>query len=210
MFAKMLSRPRSQFSLKGSIISAVVTTALAMGVDANANIVTWSISGPGTNSVTQDGNAASLSYSLSGPEVHTTQTWTATATAADAGNYAFNYGYTGSHAFFEASAFLNATSTSLGTVSLVDQTTSGSFDFPGSYTFNGVDAGDTLTFEFGGRNSDSEELLAGSLNLSQLQDVLPGPTENQEVPEPPTMAAVGVGLLAFVLSRRRYAKRTTR
>jgi hypothetical protein len=110
MFVKMRSRPRSQFFLKNSITSIFVAMALAVSVDANANTVIWSISGPETNSVLQDGNTASLRYLLSGPEVHSTQTWTATATAADAGNYTFNYSYTGTHAFFEASAFLKAAS----------------------------------------------------------------------------------------------------
>jgi hypothetical protein len=199
MFKKW--RPQAGFNtyIRGAITALVATAAFAIAPSASANLLTWSFTGPGTTSAAQTGSTTTLNYSLTGPDVHTTQSWIATATAGDAGDYAFNWDYSGNHAFFEAIAFLNAVSPSSGSASLVNASTFGLFDFTGSYTFANVNAGDTLQFIFGGSNQDSTELLSGTVVLDQQNNL--GPQGN--VPEPGTIALLGLGALGFAALRRK-------
>jgi hypothetical protein len=203
MFKKFISQTRLASPVRSVIAVAFATAALAITPIANANLLSWSFSGPGTTSTSQIGNLTTLDYSLSGPDVHTTQSWVATATAGDAGDYAFIWNYSGDHAFFEASAFLNAIPPSSGAINLVSASTFGIFDFPGSYTFSNVNAGDALQFVFGGRNSDSTDVLLGALTLDQKSNL--GPQGN--VPEPTTVVLLGLGALGLAASRRKHAKK---
>lgn len=203
MFKIFATQIRQASSIRSAIAVAVATAAFATAPSASANLLSWSFSGPGTTSTSQVGNLTTLDYSLSGPDVHTTQSWVATATAGDAGDYAFNWNYGGNHAFFEASAFLNAISPSSGTAGLVSASTFGIFDFIGSYTFSNVNAGDALQFVFGGSNNDSTEVLLGALTLDQQSNL--GPQGN--VPEPTTIALLGLGALGLAASRRKHAKK---
>jgi hypothetical protein len=203
MFKKLLSQPRQTSSIRNTIAVVAAAAALVIAPSANANLLSWSFSGPGTTSASQVGNLTTLDYSLTGDDVHTTQSWVATATAGEAGDYAFNWGYSGSHAFFEASAFLNAISPSSGTAILVSADTSGLFEFVNSYTFSNVNAGDALQFVFGGRNNDLTDTLVGALNLDQQNNL--GPQGN--VPEPTTVALLGLGIFGLAASRRKSAKK---
>jgi hypothetical protein len=203
MFRKLLSQSRHVSFIRSAIALTIASAALAIAPNASANLLSWSFTGPGTTSTTQVGNLTTLDYLLSGPEVHTTQSWVATAIAGDAGDYAFNWNYSGDHAFFEASAFLNAISPSLGTDNLVSASTFGLFDFIGSYTFSDVNVGDALQFVFGGRNNDSTEVLVGALTLDQQSNL----SSQGNVPEPTTIALLGLGVLGLTAARRKSAKR---
>lgn len=141
----------------------------------------WTGSGPGTISV----SGMQMSYSLNGPAVWSTQTWTFDTTASTTGTRTLNYDYSGFHAFFEVRAFLNAfvTHNSVTTyTSLVNagpanccSTPSNGFHYTGSVTLN-VQGGDTYGFTMGGSNYDSTSVLSGTLTLS--------------VPKNPTATAV--------------------
>lgn len=199
MFKKLLSQTRQASSIRSTIAVAFAAAALVIAPSASANLLNWSFSGPGTTSASQVGNLTTLDYSLNGEEVHTTQSWVATATAGDAGDYGLKWDYSGSHAFFEASAFLRAISPSSGIANLVSASTVGKFDFNGLYTFSNINAGDVLQFVFGGRNNDSTDVLLGALTLDQQNNL--GPQGN--VPEPTTIALLGLGVLGLAASRRK-------
>jgi len=91
--------------------------------------------------------------------------------AQTAGDYTFAWNYTGFHAFFRVTAFLN---TSLGDI-LVNAgpnncctTPSNGFGYSGLYTFSNVGAGDTISFTFGGDNQDSNTTIRGNLRLTHV------------------------------------------
>ncbi|MFC0254300.1 PEP-CTERM sorting domain-containing protein [Massilia consociata] len=183
-------------------VALAVAIAFAFAPAANAGVLTWNITGPGTTAATQTAAGADLTYALAGPDVYSTQSWSATAIADKAGDYSFDWTYSGFHAYFMVTAFLNASSSMGSTDSLVNagpanccSAPSGGFGYAGTYTFANVNAGDTLQFTFGGTNGDSDARLLGTLSLKQQ--------EASDVPEPASAALFGLALAGLLAARRR-------
>lgn len=136
----------------------------------------WSASGPGTVTLLSDGSSSdpSMSYSLAGSSVFSTQTWRFSTTAASAGAVTLDHSYSGYHAFFQVRVFMrpfithDAVTTYLPGVSLGPvnccSSPSGGFTITGSTTFN-VAAGDQYGYEFGGSNFDSDSRLLGTFTV---------------------------------------------
>lgn len=93
---------------------------------------------------------------------------TLSATAAESGTISFDYDYAGFHAFFQARAQFQVLVNGSVVLNLVDnQSVSSTFNFSGSASF-AVQQGDTFAFRVGGRHSDSNGNLNGSLTLTNF------------------------------------------
>lgn len=179
------------------LLSITAAFIVAFTVSTPAQAVTiWSATGPGTVTVLQDGSGgvSEMTYSLSGSEVFSTQTWTFLTTAASSGPVTYDWAYDGFHAFFQVRVFLiadNGVDQTLVNDGPVNCCTppSGGFNYSGQYTFN-VLAGESYGFRFGGSNFDSNSVLQGHFTAAA-------------VPEPATLTLLLIGGAAAGLIRLR-------
>jgi hypothetical protein len=178
----------------------LVLMGLSLSATSSANLINWNIGGLGATSSTQiaPGNWNETYYLK--PAGYNTVSWLVTGMATDAGNYSFDWNYSGFHAYYSVTAFLKTISnTSLYSAGPANccSSPSGGFNASGSYTFTNVAANTIIGFQVGGRNYDSNNVLSGTLNLKQTSNT-------SSVPEPSTLALLALGL--FGLGFRRYAK----
>lgn len=176
--------------------SAILAVSAALiASPASASLIDWTITGPGTLSTSTPAiNQTDLTYNLN-PAGYNTNTWTVTGAATQAGNYTFDWVDSGFYAYFNVQTFLTANGTTLVNAGPANccSTPSGGFNYSGSYTFHNVAAGDLMTFTMGGSNFDSNNVLSGTLALSQTNNV----------PEPSGLALLAVGLGGLAVSLRR-------
>ena len=181
----------SNTRVRNTLFSLGYAAALFASPIASASGLDWTFTGPGALSSGASFNTTRFDYILSGPDVFEQQTWTASATAAEAGDYAFEWTYGGFHGFYKTNAFLNATD-AVGTTSLLNFSPFDRFYQTGSHVFANVNAGDTLSLTFGGSNFDMDWRLIGDILLTQVT----------EVPEPASVTLFGVGLIGVLAARR--------
>ncbi len=181
--------------------AAAAACLLSFGASAQADIVQWSwTSGPGALTSTQTGNVASLTET--NPNSSFGQSvWTVSAMAVDGGDYTFDWQFSGFFAYFQVTAGLRAIENS-GTTGILAagpascgacNPPSGGFNYLGTYTFSGIAAGETIRFQTYGQNGDSNRTMNSTLRLTQ------------HVPEPASLALVGLALFGAAVATRRKA-----
>ena len=175
----------------------VLASVLFCSAASAMPMITWAVSGPGVSTATQvAGDTWDISYTID-PAGFSTNTWTVSAIAASAGDYEFDWAYSGFHSFFSVTAFLTSLNGdplySGGPMNCCIEP-SGGFNESGSYIFSGINAGDTLGFTMGGKNLDSFNHLNGTLHLVQ-------------VPEPGIWALMGIGILSLVRTSSKNSKK---
>ncbi len=170
---------------------------LAMSaLGANATPISWSITGPGIDTVTVSGLTSTAKWTDSGYSGQ----WTISATAPTAGNYSFNYDYSGLYSWFMVRSGLStstgATLVNAGPKNGGQGAPSGGFDYTGSYTFSNMQQGQVMSFIATGSNYDYSKILDGQLVLS--------PSTPAAVPEPANLALMVAGLgFVGVIARRK-------
>jgi hypothetical protein len=98
------------------------------------------------------------------------RTATFSVSAPFTGPFSFDYDFSGFHAFFQAEAvfqvFANSSS-GTETITIVDQATSGNFNFAGSTSID-IENGFSFGFIVGGSNGDANSRLRGDLLISNV------------------------------------------
>ena len=168
----MISFSRHGRKLANLVCAAVLAVAGigAAGTAEASMLSAWSLSGPGTTSVSGTNDSPTFSYNLN-PAGFSEVTWTAQANVLSSGVYSFDWNYSGFHSFFNVTAFLDTTNpvqslVSAGPANCCTSPSSG-FNFSGQDSF-AVTAGETIGFAFGGSNFDSNNVLRGTLTVNRV------------------------------------------
>ena len=158
-----------------------------------------------TSNSTTSANQVVADYGLTGSDVYNLQTWILSNTAATAGDYKFNWNYSGDHAYFDVHAELDAiiNGVEVGIYNPANEnccnSPSNGFNQSGTYDFGTLQVGDNYGFIMRGSNSDSDDHLYGTLNITDANASV------SAVPEPETYAMLltGLGLMGFMVRRRK-------
>lgn len=189
-----------------TLTKAAAAAALSLGLAsvASAGIVNWNFTTAtaGVTSTTQTGATTSLTETSPNTSFGG-QTWIVSGTVDSAGDYSFGYRLNGFFAFFNVTLTLAAIDSA--THGILNEgpascgacnPPSGGFDYNGNYTFTGLNAGDTIRFRWTGNNGDRNRTMNSTLTLTQTSNV----------PEPMSMALVGIALLGAAAASRRKAR----
>jgi len=140
-----------------------------VGAWAAAN---WSDSGitGGTTTITGTADSLALSYNVNLDTRGGVSRRTAIfqVDVSTSGTVAFDWEYTGYHAFFRPFAELTARSGNASNVLVNNESTRSSFSFTGS-TSIAVTQGQPLTFEMGGSNFDRDTRLRGTVTITNFR-----------------------------------------
>jgi len=147
-------------------------TAISRGFVGNWAASNWTKTGiqDGNTTVTGSADSLFLAYSVNLNHISagvSPRTATYRVTAPNSGTVAFDWEYTGYHAYFHAFAELRVRAGSESTI-MFDDTSRGHFTFTGS-TSIAVRQGDSLEFQIGGRNADSDSRLDGSVKITNFR-----------------------------------------
>lgn len=176
----MSSKLSRNYLLLPLLAAIVLTLSQVSSHDAYASPI-WSASGPGNVVVTESDQGingqAQFKYNINLGGGVPTQTWTFETPATQTGPITLDYDWTGFHAFFRVTTFLNKFD-GTGTTNLVSQgpvncctSPSGGFHYTGSVTINAV-AGQPYGFTLGGSNFDSNSVLSGIFTV-KVKDTTP-------------------------------------
>lgn len=185
------------YARRMALCLATVFAACVMAAQAGAvSLSPWTISGPGTTSVSGSDISPVFTYDYARPNFNAV-TWTAEAMVLESGTYSFDWNYTGFHAFFAVTASLGTTNPTSTLVSAGPNdcctTPSAGFNYSGRTSFD-VTAGETIGFVFGGDNNDRNNVLRGTLTITSV------PT-----PAAGFMLLSVIGAAGFVAKRKRRA-----
>ena len=184
-------------ALTAAVLAGVTALALPHASMA-APLGPFTGTGPGSASASPAGTGFALTYSDSGSQVWSGESWTFSAIATQSGPVTLTYNDKGFYAFFNVTHSLTAfdgtssqTLVSAGPANCCS-TPSNGFDYSGQVTLDRT-AGQAYGFIVAGRNDDSDSVLGGTLTVAPAAPV----------PEPISVALLSGGLLGVGLVRRR-------
>ncbi|TMV46617.1 hypothetical protein FE783_25235 [Paenibacillus mesophilus] len=161
-----------------SFLGLLLLGAVWLGFAAQASPITeqaWTASGPGMRAAVVEAATGDMnfSYQFTGSQVHSGLSWNYTSTATVTESVYYNWIYTGLHAWFQASAKVDAFAygpdNDYREVTLFDGDVWHYFTYSGQSKLQ-VHAGYAYGFKIYGKNFDSNTILSGNLAIVTNQN----------------------------------------